>query len=519
MKSDVGFPLELADWPAILVDASGTVRRANQAALTVFGPGLEAAPALAASLWAPENEVRAEQFLAQWERAPTTVVTLKLRAKGGVTLDFQTHLCPVLKEGQKLFLFQFFRPAPAHAAPGGEASASAPAEHVPPASEGAEEASVQRQKLECALQLARTVALDFNNALTSILGHVSLLLGKMEPTHPWRNSLLEVEKSAERAAEVAHHLVAFSRQDKEPHAVGEGNVNQLLQRALNLFRAAPGRRVEWVLQLEKRLFSVTIDEAKVQQAFVKILENAAEAVSDAGTITVRTRNVSFAEPRQDGLARLPAGNYVCVEISDTGPGIDPQVLPRIFEPFFTTKRDPKHRGLGLAWVYGIITNHGGSVTVSSQPGKGTAVRVYLPALKKIVPAAALLTEELAGHQAVLVVDDEELLVTMMETVLADYGYRVTTARSGQKALELLKAGLTIDLLVTDLVMPGMSGRELITHLRRLAPGVRVLCVSGYARAFQASHPDEVFLQKPFTAQQLLRKVKEALAPREAPPAG
>jgi two-component system cell cycle sensor histidine kinase/response regulator CckA len=508
MKADVAFPLEQADWPAILVDGSGTVRRANQAALGVFGPGLESAPALAASLWAPENELRAEQFLAQLERAPTSVVTLKLRVKGGVTQDFQTHLCPVTKEGQKYVLFQFLRTPP---------SGVASAEPVALASERAEEAAVQKQKLECALQLARTVALDFNNALTSILGHVSLLLGKMEPNHPWRHSLLEVEKSAERAAEVAHHLVAFSRQDKEPHAVGEGNVNQLLHRAVNLFRAAPGPRVEWVLQLEGRLFSVTIDEAKVQQAFVKILENAVEAIGDTGTITVRTRNASFSEPRQDGAARLPAGSYVCVEISDTGPGIDPQVLPRIFDPFFTTKRDPKHRGLGLAWVYGIITNHGGSVAVSSQPGKGTVVRVYLPALKKIVPAAALPTEDLVGHQAVLVVDDEELLVTMMETVLAEYGYRVTTAKSGQKALQLLASGLSIDLLVTDLVMPGLSGRELIAQVRRLTPDVRVLCVSGYARAFQASQ-NEVFLQKPFTAQQLLRKVKEALAPREAPAA-
>lgn len=514
MKADVAFPLEQADWPAILVDGSGTVRRANQAALGVFGPGLESAPTLAASIWAPENDVRAEQFLAQWERAPTPVLTLKLRVKGGVTQDFQTHLCPVLKEGQKLFLFQCFGPAPPEVAPASGTSAAASSEPLPPASERPEDAAVQKQKLECALQLARTVALDFNNALTSILGHVSLLLGKMEPNHPWRNSLLEVEKSAERAAEVAHHLVAFSRQDKEPHAVGEGNLNQLLHRAVNLFRTAPGRRVDWVLQLEGRLFSVTLDEAKVQQAFVKILENAVEAVGDTGTITVRTRNASLSEPRQDGTTRLPAGSYVCVEISDTGPGIDPQVLPRIFDPFFTTKRDPKHRGLGLAWVYGIVTNHGGSVAVSSQPGKGTTVRVYLPALKKIVPAATLPTEELAGHQAVLVVDDEELLVTMMETVLAEYGYRVTTAKSGQKALDLLAKGLSIDLLVTDLVMPGMSGRELIAHVRRLLPGARVLCVSGYARAFQATH-NEVFLQKPFTAQQLLRKVKEALAAGEA----
>ncbi|MDW8241569.1 MAG: ATP-binding protein, partial [Acidobacteriota bacterium] len=173
----------------------------------------------------------------------------------------------------------------------------------------------------------------------------------------------------------------------------------------------------------------------MQQALVKILENAVEAFTGAGTVTVRTRNLELQAPHQDGTVRLAPGNYVCVEVADTGCGIEPAVLPRIFEPFFTTKRDPRHRGLGLAWVYGIVTNHGGTVTVVSQPGAGTTVRLYLPALQKIVRGSDVPGAALTGDQSVLVVDDEDLLLTMVETVLADYGYRVMTAKSGEQALE------------------------------------------------------------------------------------
>jgi signal transduction histidine kinase len=528
MKSDVFFPLDQADWPALLVDGSGIIRRANQAAVAAFGSSIEGNASLAASIWSAENAAKAEPFLAQLERAPEPLVPLKFRVKGGASISFLTYLCPVLKDGQKHFLFQLFRqdepapkaPPPAAAAaglaptrvPSGLSKSSAPTRE-PAANGSAEESSTaQKQKLECALQLARTVALDFNNALTSILGHTSLLLGKMAANHPWRHSLLAVEKSAERAAEIANHLAAFSRPDKDAQAVAEGNLNQLLQRSVAACQASAPLGLAWSLQLESKLYSVQIDEAKMQQALVKILENAVEATAGRGAITVHTRNLELKAAHQDGAVRLSAGNYVSVEVTDTGCGIEPAVLPRIFEPFFTTKRDPRHRGLGLAWVYGIVTNHGGSVAVTSQPGKGTTVRLYLPALKKVVRTSSVPAADLTGDQTVLVVDDEDLLLTMAETVLSDYGYRVMTAKSGEQALEIVNAGLEIDLLITDMVMPGMSGRELITKVRRLAPQVRILCASGYARPAQAEE-DEVYLQKPFTSQDLLRKVKEALVPR------
>jgi CheY-like chemotaxis protein len=204
-----------------------------------------------------------------------------------------------------------------------------------------------------------------------------------------------------------------------------------------------------------------------------------------------------------------------VEIEDNGCGIAPEVLPRIFEPFFTTKQSPNHRGLGLAWVYGIITNHGGTVAVTSQLNRGTVVRVFLPAQKKIVRDRSVPTDDLSGSQTILMIDDEELLLTMGEMVLSSFGYKVLTANSGQRALEIFaEHGPEIDLVITDLVMPKMSGRELIEQLHRLAPRIKIICSSGYIRAVNPEE-EELYLQKPFTSLDLLRKVKQALTAADA----
>jgi CheY-like chemotaxis protein len=376
---------------------------------------------------------------------------------------------------------------------------------------GGEAGLALKQKLDCALQLARTVALDFNNALTSILGHTSLVLSKMEPSHPWRDSLIEVEKSASKAAEIANDLGTFSRQEKETRAQTAGNLNLLLQRTVQFFQQNAGAEpVAWTLQLDRKLFTAKFDEAKMQQAFMKIIENALQALRERGRVTVQTRNLELAEPTQDRNAQLAAGAYVCVEISDNGCGIEPDVLPRVFEPFFTTKRRADHRGLGLAWVYGIVTNHGGGVAISSQPGVGTSVRVYLPSEKRIVRDHEVASNDLSGNQTILMVDDEELLLTMGKTILSAYGYRVLTANGGQKALEVLSHKDTpVDLVITDLVMPAMSGRELVEQIRQLSPATRIICTSGYVGP-AGQENDGAYLQKPFTSQELLLKVKQAL---------
>ena len=369
----------------------------------------------------------------------------------------------------------------------------------------------QKQKLDCAMQLIRTVALDFNNALTSILGHASLLLSKIDAKNPLRSSLVEIEKSAERAAEVANDLAAFSRQDKDAKAQISGNLNELLRRTIDYFRETQPQNIQWKLDFQNRPYSSNFDEAKMQQAFVKILENAVQALEGPGTIQVSTRNLDLAQPRKDGNVWLEPGAYVCVEITDTGKGILPEVLPRVFEPFFTTKKNLTHRGLGLAWVYGIITNHGGTVAVSSEVNKGTSVHVYIPAQKKIVHDTGPDVGDLTGNQTILMIDDEDLLLTMGEMVLSSFGYRVLTANSGQAALEIFtERASEIDLVITDLVMPQMSGRELIERLRRISPGVKILCASGFVRP-PSSEESENYLQKPFASQDLLRKVKHVLS--------
>jgi CheY-like chemotaxis protein len=370
---------------------------------------------------------------------------------------------------------------------------------------------ILKQKLDCALQLARTVSLDFNNALTSVLGHTSLLLGKADVDHPWRQSMLEVEKSAARAAEIANELAVFSRQEKETQRAPPGNLNLLLSRCVDIFRNTQGPEIVWKVQLERSLFGARFDEAKVQQALTKILENAVEAAAAGGNgrITVSTRNLDLTEATQDRNARLAAGAYVCLEIGDNGAGIEPEILPRVFEPFFSTKGGT-HRGLGLALVYGIISNHGGGVAVSSQPGAGASVRIYLPAEKKLLRDSPHDGEDLHGTASILVVDDENVILTMVEIILTEYGYRVLTADSGRKALSVLsRADTKVDLVITDLVMPVMSGRELVDRVRQLKPELKILCMSGSVMPLD-QHSGTAYLQKPFNFRELLAKTRQLL---------
>jgi two-component system cell cycle sensor histidine kinase/response regulator CckA len=495
MKSEVALGLENASWPVLLVNSSGAILRANPAAVSAFGTTLEGEMPLSA-IWASENGPLAEQFILQWDNSPSAPGPLKFCMKDGAVRPYLTSICTLTEGPEKLFVFQLF-PSESPAAP------------QPAPANSSAETLAQKQKLDCALQLARTVSLDFNNALTSILGHTSLLLTKAEPEHPWRRSLLEVEKSAARAAEIANDLGTFSRHEKEPRGQSARNLNSILQRAVELFANAEGKKIAWKSQLERRPYATKFDEAKIQQAFVKVLENAVQAVKENPQITVQSRNVELAEGAQDRDVRLNPGTYICVEISDNGPGIPADVLPKIFEPFFTTKGG-KHRGLGLAWVYGIVTNHGGGVAVSSQPGAGTSVRVYLPAEKRVVQEASVNSDNLNGTQTILMVDDEDLMLTMGQTVLSSFGYQALTANSGQKALDIISKGdKNIDLVITDLVMPAMSGRELVERLRKISPTIRILCTSGYVPP-PAQADESAYLQKPFTSQELLVKVKQVL---------
>ena len=508
MKSDITFQLENAAWPAFVVEAGGTIRYANQAAVDFFGPKLEGESLSLSALWAEGNE-SADQFLARWERSPSATIPIRYHGKGGTITTFDTFICSA-REVQKRYIFQLIRKQIGNDAGASDSLPSLGAEATKPTT--TDTSSFQKQRLDCALQLTRSVALDFNNVLTGILGHTSLVLAKMELDHPWRASLLEVERAAERAAEITHHLAAFSRPEKENHEHASGNLNSVVRRVAATFQKSRPAGIQWQMQLEKHLYSVKFDEAKVQQAILRIIENAVEAIGESGTITITSRNLEITEPTHDRTAQLTPGLYVCIETSDDGKGIEPEFLPRIFDPFFSTKEG--HRGLGLAWVYGIITNHRGGVAISSQPRQGTSARIYLPASKKIVTETALFTADTGGKQTILMVDDEDLLLTMGQTVLSSFGYKVITANSGARALELIaKSTSPIDLIITDLVMPQMSGRELIEQIQLRLPGIPILCTSGFVRPTSADD-NEAYLAKPFTSQQLLRRVKDLLAPSE-----
>jgi two-component system, cell cycle sensor histidine kinase and response regulator CckA len=515
VKPEVVFGLEGAAWPALLLDTSCGILRANSSAMGVFGAAINSSAPNLSAIWVAENGGPPDQFFARWQSNPAPTANLSFKVASGATQKFTAAICVFGNQGQKWFVLQLL--------PAIESTVSAATPAIPPISVAPAISSPAtppvtdasgvflKQKLDCALQLARTVSLDFNNALTSVLGHTSLLLSKAEAGHPWRHSLMEVEKSAARAAEIANELAVFSRQEKETRKTPPGNLNLMANRCVDFFRNAQGAKITWKMQPERDLFGARFDEAKVQQALTKILENAVEAVglSGSGQIAVITRNVDLTEPTQDLNVRLAAGAYVCIEIADNGTGMDAEVLPRIFEPFFTTK-GKTHRGLGLALVYGIITNHGGGVAVSSQPGAGASVRVYLPAEKNLARDSSSGDENLNGTETILVVDDENLILTMAETILTEYGYRVLTAGSGQKAMAILSREDTkVDLIITDLVMPVMSGRELAERVRQIMPTAKILSTSGYVMPSD-KQTGTAYLQKPFTSRELLAKVKQVI---------
>ena len=538
-EKDVDFPLEAAAWPVLIVDASGDISKANAYARAVFGGTDGNPPKRLVGIWTFDNGCSAEQFLKQLEQTATPVFPLKLQTTKDGLMPFNVHINPWISDARKSFVFQVHaRPTlPSGAKPASPVAVQAPPQpdhaNGSPAAAPVETATVQpaqaepgsavtlQQKLLCALQLTRTVAMDFNNALTSILGHTTHVLGQMPPDHPWRGSVQQIEKAADRATQVSFELSAFSREEKEAQPDLSGNLNKLIRKLLDQFKDHYPEAVTWRPNLEVRLFSAPFNEAKLGQALEKILENAVEAVGSSGTISVSTQNRDHDTTFTDGRITLPPGTYVCIEINDTGPGIPADVLPHVVDPFFTTKRG--HRGLGLAWAYGIITNHGGSLAITSPPGQGTTVRVYLPADRKSLEEGVLADEDLRGDKTVLIVDDEELLLTMSKMVLTSFGYHVLTAANGRQALEIIEhPDSHVDLVVTDLVMPHMDGHQLIQRLHTVAPDLRVICTSGN---FRPSNRElgVTYLQKPFTSQDLLRVVKEtfqkpARNPAATPPA-
>ncbi|MEO2091664.1 MAG: PAS domain S-box protein, partial [Gemmataceae bacterium] len=376
-----------------------------------------------------------------------------------------------------------------------------------------EEQFRQSQKMEAVGRLAGGVAHDFNNLLTVINGYSGLVLAGLPADDPSREPVAEIQRAGVRAGKLTRQLLAFSRsQLLQPDVV---SLNALLGELHTLLRRLIGADVELTLGLDPAAGCARVDPGQFEQAVVNLAVNARDAMPDGGRLTVETHGVELTAPSHP---EVRPGRYVLVTVSDTGHGMDAATMARIFEPFFTTKERGKGTGLGLAMVYGFVKQSGGHVEVDSEVGRGTTFRVYLPhteAAGGTAESPARPVPASGGTETVLLVEDEESVRDLVRIILRSNGYTVLEARDGQDGLDVARrlAG-RIDLLVTDLVMPRLSGRRLAEQLTTARPGLRVLFLSGYAEDEAgppiARGPDVAFLQKPFTPASLARKVREVL---------
>jgi PAS domain S-box-containing protein len=374
----------------------------------------------------------------------------------------------------------------------------------------------QAQKMEAVGRLAGGVAHDFNNMLTIISGYSGLLLEHPGAIEPLQGYVNEIKNASDRAASLTRQLLAFSRQQVLAPRVLDlnavvANIEKMLKRLI-------GEDMDLVTVLGEGLWPVKADPGQLEQVLLNLAVNARDAMPNGGVITIETANVEMDSTSAQTHFPLSPGPYVLLAFSDTGIGMDAETQARIFEPFFTTKEKGKGTGLGLAMVYGIVKQSGGYIGVSSEVGKGTIFRIYLPRIKEELdesgPAGSGVAA-LQGTETLLLVEDEEGVRALVRNVLREKGYRVLEASGGEEALELSELyGGQIDLLVTDVVMPQMSGRELARRLANSRPQTKVLYISGYAdnAVWSEGGLDSggAFLQKPFSPEALARKVREVL---------
>jgi PAS domain S-box-containing protein len=376
-----------------------------------------------------------------------------------------------------------------------------------------EEQLRQAQKMEAVGQLAGGIAHDFNNLLTVVAGYASLALNRTDTPADLHADLAQIERAAGRAAELTQQLLAFSRrQTLHPTVV---RPNELVNDAAPMLKRLIGEHIEFEVALDPDLNAIYADAAGIEQILMNLVVNAAQAMPKGGALTIATANVLVADATARSLDVHP-GDYVTVSVTDTGSGMEPETAARAFEPFFTTKEVGVGTGLGLATVHGIAKQTGGGAHLDSEAGRGTTVTVYLPATdaEAVAPAADRVYVDVSGTEKVLVVDDDELVRNVVARMLAQHGYEVVTATTAEAAITMVEQGLRPDILVSDVVIPRLSGPELAKRLVELHPDLRVVLSSGYTEHglldTEASTLNPLFVQKPFSADQLASAVREAL---------
>ncbi len=375
---------------------------------------------------------------------------------------------------------------------------------------------LQAQKMEAVGRLAGGVAHDFNNMLVVIMGRAELALMKLPPSDPLHADLVEINQAAERSANLTRHLLAFARKQAVSPKVLD--LNATIESMLPMYRRMIGEDIELLWQPDRPLCPVLLDPSQLDQLLVNLCVNARDAIGGVGTVTIST-----GEPQLDRLfftrhGGTPGRRYAHLRVHDTGCGMEPEVLDHIFEPFFTTKEEGRGTGIGLATVFGIVKQNEGVVTVASSPGTGTTFDIYFPCYaerddRAEAPSSA---EPVQGKgETILLVEDEATILDLGRAMLEALHYRVITAASPDEALDLVASGETpIDLLISDIIMPRMNGRELAEKIHEIHPQIRCLFISGYTADIIGRHgiiEEHVnFLQKPFTLQALATSVAAAL---------
>ncbi|MBI1940202.1 MAG: response regulator [Acidobacteria bacterium] len=375
---------------------------------------------------------------------------------------------------------------------------------------------VQAQKMEAIGRLAGGVAHDFNNLLTIITGYSDLLLEQVKSGSPIRGQMEEIRRAADRAAALTRQLLAFGRrQVLAPQVL---NLNKIVANMDKMLRRLIGEDLDLVTKLDPALSQTKVDPSQVEQVIMNLAVNSRDAMPEGGKLMIETANAELDANYARRHAMAAPGRFVMLAVSDTGCGMDAETQSRIFEPFFTTKETGKGTGLGLATVYGIVKQIGGEIWVYSEPGRGTTFKVYFPQVEgpeRAVQTPKVVSASQRGSETILVVEDEEAVRSLVRRVLESKGYAVLTASTAEEAARLCEQQEgKISLLLTDVVMPGMSGRKLAHHLGFSRPEMKVLYMSGYtdnAIVHQGVlDPGTAFLQKPFTPDAVLRKVREVL---------
>ncbi len=374
----------------------------------------------------------------------------------------------------------------------------------------------QSQKMEAVGRLAGGIAHDFNNLLTVIMGYSQVLLTELGPQHPLRGKIEETLKAGERAATLVRQLLTFSRkQSLDPKIL---SLNTAVTSLESLLSRLIGEDVKLVCKLDPANGRLRADQAQLEQVLVNLVVNARDAMPKGGTLTIETTQVELTRSPVYYLTPLPPGSYVRLAVSDTGCGMDRKTQSHIFEPFFTTKEEGVGSGLGLSTVFGIVTQCGGAIDVTSRVGHGTRFDLYFPRVESDVISTALIRssgQSQRGTETILLVEDEPSVRTLIRDELRKLGYRVIEAKNGIEAclLATQQAGL-FQLLLTDIVMPGMDGRELAQHLSVINPDLRTLFISGYMDdvGIMAGQEEGTtsFLQKPFTPEVLAGAVRNLL---------